>query len=263
MKRSLVEKILNDVALDPRIKDGIFSIEENTHMDVLREYLVTKGIDESSALEYTNSVLEGKYPERQAYNQKGILVTFPTPEYKNRAIERGTHFEKDPTKGKPNIFGGGGQQAPQPGAPAPTPAPETPTPQQGEPPAEPAQGQPKTNLPLSQAGGAEPPQSDTPDKSQPETPPATIAAPQQVQTPQQPVIEPEEPSPPPPPPSPAEKEANKDAIKKMLKGDDYMLEEAVNLLMEASEIKPYVKDGRDFTLSIKAKRLITEMLKRL
>jgi hypothetical protein len=225
MKSSIIEKILNDVSLDARIQDGIFSLEENSHMDVLREYLVKKGIDEEAVREYTNLVLDGKYPERQAYNQNGILVTFPTPEYKQRAIQRGTHFEKDPTKGKPNLFPG--QAAPDGGEQAPQSSPQQPA-QAG--------AQPKTNLPLSQAGGAPIPQPDTPDKSQPEAPPATVAAPQQAATPQAPpMVEPSEPTPPPPPPSPEEKEANKAAIKKMLKGDDYMLEQVVHFLMVANE----------------------------
>jgi hypothetical protein len=50
-----------------------------------------------------NNVLEGKYPERQAYNAKGILVTFPNPEYKTAALARGTHFEVDPKKAQSNI----------------------------------------------------------------------------------------------------------------------------------------------------------------
>lgn len=241
MKRSIIEKILNDVALDPRITDGIFSLEENSHMDVLREYLINKGIEKEIVREYTNLVLDGKYPERQAFNQNGILVTFPSPEYKARAIKRGTHFEKDPTKGKPNIFGGGeqgSQQAPQ--SPASAPAVK----KGGE-----NAPQPKTNLPLSQAGDAGAPQPETP---QPESPaPATVAAPQQVQTPQEPVVNPEEPAPPPPPATPEEKEANKSAIKKMLKGDDYMLEENGIKSSDSLEIrngKLYV-NGRLFVVT--------------
>jgi hypothetical protein len=53
---------------------------------------------ESSNIPYI--VTEGKYPERQAYNADGLLVTFPTPEYKQRAIARGTHFEKNPKAGQ-------------------------------------------------------------------------------------------------------------------------------------------------------------------
>jgi hypothetical protein len=71
----------------------------------MREYLISKGIPEAAAVDFTNRVVEGgKHPERQAYNKNGILVTFPTPQHKQNAIRRGTHFEKDPTKGHPNLF---------------------------------------------------------------------------------------------------------------------------------------------------------------
>ena len=53
-----------------------------------------------------NKMLEGRYPDRQAYNANGILVTFPTPEYKQKAIERGSHFEQNPKKGQANVFSG-------------------------------------------------------------------------------------------------------------------------------------------------------------
>ena len=79
MNNKLLEKIINDVSLDERVSDGMFNIEEDTHMEALREYLSKKGIDEEAIRSFSNRVLEGKYPERQAYNAKGILVTFPTP----------------------------------------------------------------------------------------------------------------------------------------------------------------------------------------
>lgn len=261
----LIEKVLNEVSLDPRVKDGIFSIEDNTHMDVLREFFMAKGIDEEAVREYTNSVLEGKYPERQAYNQKGILVTFPTPEYKAKAIERGTHFEKDPTIGQSNLFGG--QPQPPPTAPgaAPAPAGQQQAPQPPAAQAAPAAA-PATNLPLSQAGGTEAPPAATPQgagQPAPAPEPATTAAPISVpaSTPEEPEVEPEEPVAP-PPKSDAEKAVDKRTIKTMLKGDDYMLEEVYNILMEALELRPYTKDGRDFTLSVKAKRLMEYIKKK-
>jgi len=249
MNRRILDKILNEVSLDNRVKDGVFNIEENDHMDALREYLSNRGVDEESIREFSNRVLEGKYPERQAYNAKGILVTFPTPEYKADAIKAGTHFEENPVKSKSNLF-----QEPS----APAKAPSAPPPQEDAPDTKP-KSEPKTSLPVSQAS---PPASD-------DTPSApvqaqTTAAPQQA--PEGPESsEPVEPTELPPPPikSPEEKEANKNAIKTMLKGDDYMLEETINILMEASELRPYVKDGRDFTLSIKAKRLVERITKKL
>lgn len=249
MNRRILDKILNEVSLDPRVKDGAFNIEENDHMDALREYLGSRGLDEESIREFTNRVLEGKYPERQAYNAKGILVTFPTPEYKADAIKAGTHFEKDPTKGMSNLFQDPGKPAPKPTAPPPA---------EDKPDTKPT-SEPKTNLPVSQAS---PPASDD-----------TPAAPVQAQTtaaPQQVPIEPQSPEeveptelPPPEPKSPAEKEADKNAIKTILKGDDYMLEEAINILLEATELRPYCKDGRDFCLSIKAKKLVEYIKKKL
>lgn len=215
----LLDKILNEISLDSRIPNGVFDIAENNHMDVLREYLTSKGIEEEAVREFCNRVVEGKYPERQAYNAKGILVTFPTPEYKQRAIQRGTHFEKDPTKRPPNVFGGA--EAPQ----------------QAAAPAGDAQQQPptgKTSLPLSQAQPAEP----TPDQPQPDAQaqaPTTTAAPAASAVPSEPAPEPTE-LPPSPSKSPAEKDAEKAAIKKMLKGDDVMLERVVNYVLEHRDI---------------------------
>lgn len=101
----IIRSLLNNISLDERIEDGIFNVENNDHIGIMREYLVKKGISESDAMDFTNRVVEaGKYPERQAYNKNGILVTFPTPQHKQKAIRRRTHFEKDPTKGKPNLF---------------------------------------------------------------------------------------------------------------------------------------------------------------
>jgi len=219
MNKRILDKILNEVSLDNRVKDGVFNIEENDHMDALREYLSNRGLDEESIREFSNRVLEGKYPERQAYNAKGILVTFPTPEYKANAIKAGTHFEKDPTKGASNLFQ-------EPVIKNPTPPPEDK--EKPDSPPKDKSSEPKTNLPVSQA--APPASDDTP--SEP-VQAQTTAAPQQ--TPMAPGAPPEavEPTELPPAPikSPAEREANKNAIKTMLKGDDYMLEEVVQWLI--------------------------------
>lgn len=93
---NILDRVFAEVCLDERITDGIFRMEEATHMDALRDYFVRKGIQPESAIAVTNRMVEGKYPERQAYNKDGILVTFPTPQHKARAIARGTHFEKNP-----------------------------------------------------------------------------------------------------------------------------------------------------------------------
>lgn len=216
MNKKLLEKILSEVTMDSRVSNGMFNIEEDTHMEALRDYLTKKGIDEEAIRQFSNKVLEGKYPERQAYNSKGILVTFPTPEYKAAAIKRGTHFEEDPTRKMSNIFS----------EPSTTPKAEK------KPVAEPekAPAEPKTNLPVSQASTPT-----TGDDGETEEPvqAKTTAAPQQTPTStpaEQPIEEPEK-LPPPPPKSPAEKEADKNAIKTMLKGDDYMLDEVVQYIM--------------------------------
>lgn len=98
---NLVDRVFSEVCLDERITDGIFRMEEEQHMNALRDYFVRKGIAPEAAIHVTNRMVEGKYPERQAYNRDGILVTFPTPQHKHRALARGTHFEKNPHPQKP------------------------------------------------------------------------------------------------------------------------------------------------------------------
>jgi hypothetical protein len=98
-----VSALLSELCLDRRVDDGIFDIFNNDHMEILREKFSEMGIPKGEVVEYANKVIEGKYPERQAYNSKGILVTFPNPEYKQRALKRRTHFEEDPTKGQSNL----------------------------------------------------------------------------------------------------------------------------------------------------------------
>jgi hypothetical protein len=206
MKNSIFEKVLNQVSIDPRINDGTFRIDEDAHMDILREYFIKKGIDKSLVIEFCNKVVEGKYPERQAYNAKGILVTFPTPEYKTQAIKRGTHFEEDPTKRPSNVFAD--QPASKDPKPATAPQPKTDT---------------KTSLPKSQAVSPDS-QPEGPASSVTANPPTTTAAPQQSPEPPTEFSEPTE-LPKPIEKSPSEKEADKNLIKTMLKGDDYMLEQ--------------------------------------
>lgn len=109
-----VDKILLDVCLDDRIPDAIFDMGNSTHMQVLFENLVDNGVNINDARMVHNKMVEGKYPERQAYNRDGLLVTFPTPAHKQKAIQRGTHFEEDPTKKDSNVFGANGPQQGQP-----------------------------------------------------------------------------------------------------------------------------------------------------
>lgn len=220
MNTKLIDKILNEVSLDERVSDGMFNIEESLHMEALRDYLSKKGMDEDAVKTFSNRVLEGKYPERQAYNAKGILVTFPTPEYKAEAIKRGTHFEKDPTKGQSNLFG-------DPASKTPNAVPVAGDAEKKSPAVD--KSEPKTNLPVSQASSTP---TDTNDTQPAAAQPQTTAAPQQtpVSTPAaEPVKEPTD-LPLPPAKSTAEKEADKNAIKTMLKGDDYMLDEVMEFI---------------------------------
>ena len=124
---NILSELIEQICLDSRIKDGIFSLDNNDHLNILQEYLQTElNINEQQAQELRNAVLEGKYPDRQAYNANGLLVTFPTPEYKQRAISRGTHFEENPKKAAgANVF------EPQPEQPAQQPS--SPEPQQTPP----------------------------------------------------------------------------------------------------------------------------------
>ena len=98
-----VTELVNEICLDSRVESGMFDMFNDQHMSVLREKLTEMGLPENEVVEIANAVIEGKYPERQAYNANGILVTFPNADYKQRAIRRGTHFEEDPTKGQSNL----------------------------------------------------------------------------------------------------------------------------------------------------------------
>jgi len=95
---------LEQASTDISIENGIFDISKQEHIEVLREYLLNSNVDSSVVNQYLNKMLEGKFPERQAYNSNGILVTFPTAEYKQKAIARGTHFEENPKRGQANVF---------------------------------------------------------------------------------------------------------------------------------------------------------------
>lgn len=239
---NIIDRILAEVCLDERIEDGIFDMSNNTHMDVLRENLTDNyGVSLNDAKTVHNKMVEGKYPERQAYNKDGLLVTFPTPQHKQRAIQRGTHFEKDPTAGPQNVFGGGGGQQPVPGQAAapnvfggqgqsdqkPT-APQTPPPAE-KPAAPPQAGAQSSQLPASDVPVAKPaapaqsassslPASDTPQPTQQSDtqqldvePPPSISVASQA------------PAPPPSfdtPKSPQTRAAEAEAVKQIMHGDD-------------------------------------------
>jgi hypothetical protein len=105
--KHIYNKVLDSVSVDPRLETGIFDIHNNDHLSIFREYLVKEGISIEDSISLSNRLAEaGKFPERQAYNKDGLLVTFPSPEHKQRAIARGTHWEKNPKNAQVNIFGG-------------------------------------------------------------------------------------------------------------------------------------------------------------
>jgi len=106
MNNKEISKFINDVlmesALDNRVEDGIVDLTNESHIDVVYEVLQRKGLKESGVDELLETILtqEGKYPDRQAFNKDGWLVTFPSKEYRDAAIKRGTHAISDPTHGK-------------------------------------------------------------------------------------------------------------------------------------------------------------------
>ena len=102
--KKLIFEALDKSSKDISIEDGVFDISKQEHIEILRGNLLEVGMSVETVTDYLNKVVEGKFPERQAYNKNGILVTFPTPEYKQKAIAKGTHFDKNPTKGDPNVF---------------------------------------------------------------------------------------------------------------------------------------------------------------
>jgi hypothetical protein len=104
--KELYFKALDETVLDSRLETGIFDVLDDLHLTVFREYLLKEGVSVEDATLASNKLAEaGKHPERQAYNVDGLLVTFPSPEHKQRAIARGSHFEINPKKAQVNIFG--------------------------------------------------------------------------------------------------------------------------------------------------------------
>ncbi len=94
--KAYINHLIVEACANPKVKDGIPNLENNDFVISLLEAMETSGVSRVDAINELNAMLEGRFPERQAYNKDGILVTFPTPEHKGRAIQRGTHFEKNP-----------------------------------------------------------------------------------------------------------------------------------------------------------------------
>jgi len=96
-----ISGIITEAALDSRIQDGMVNLKNIEHIQVVAEAMYDACEDESIVNEFVDGFVdEGKYPDRQAYNKDGWLVTFPSAEYKQRAIKKGTHYGSDPTHGK-------------------------------------------------------------------------------------------------------------------------------------------------------------------
>ena len=96
-----ISGIITEAALDGRIQDGMVNLKNIEHIQVVAEAMYDACEDESLVNEFVEGFVdEGKYPDRQAYNKDGWLVTFPSAEYKQRAIKKGTHYGSDPTHGR-------------------------------------------------------------------------------------------------------------------------------------------------------------------
>ena len=99
--QKIIENIITESALDSRIPDGIVNLWNSEHIAVIAERMHDSGINGEVINEFVETFMEeGKYPDRQAYNKDGWLVTFPSKEYRNAAIKKGTHAMSDPTHGK-------------------------------------------------------------------------------------------------------------------------------------------------------------------
>jgi hypothetical protein len=93
--------IITEASLDSRIPNGVVNLENTEHIQVVAEAMYDVCEDENIVNEFVESFVgEGKHPDRQAYNKDGWLVTFPSAQYKQAAIKKGTHYPSDPTHGK-------------------------------------------------------------------------------------------------------------------------------------------------------------------
>lgn len=96
-----IERVISEAALDNRVKDGIIDLHNLEHIQVVAETIYDSCEDENMVNEFVEEFMEeGKYPDRQAFNKEGWLVTFPSKEYRDNAIKKGTHSISDPTHGK-------------------------------------------------------------------------------------------------------------------------------------------------------------------
>lgn len=99
--KNFINDIILEASLDARISDGVVNLKNHDHIKVLAEIMYDKCEDETFVNEFVSVFInEGKYPDRQAFNKEGWLVTFPSKEYRDAAIKKGTHSIADPTHGK-------------------------------------------------------------------------------------------------------------------------------------------------------------------
>lgn len=99
--QDIISSIISEAALDSRVSEGIVDLNNIDHIQVIAEIVYDICEDETLVNELVQTFVdEGKYPERQAYNKDGWLVTFPSKEYRDAAIKKRTHFTSDPTHGK-------------------------------------------------------------------------------------------------------------------------------------------------------------------
>jgi hypothetical protein len=206
----ITDKILRDVCLDERISDGIFRMEETSHMDALRDYFVKRGITKEAAIAVTNRMVEGKYPDRQAWRvEDGILVTWPSPQHKQKAMREnpGKYTDEDPRPRK---------ERPEAERPAPKEPPtekdkEEPLPKSDE--KEPEGGSEPTIFQGDKQLAVEPPRGAEKPEDAPEIPPAAPAQPQIPRTPQRVAAE-------------------KEVAKQIFRTDDTVLSNVANPLSE-------------------------------
>lgn len=93
------DAILN-VSINPLVESGMFDPNNDEHIFLLMENLEGR-LEEEIITEAIQALrLEGKHPDRQAYNKEGWLVTFPSKQYRDSALKKGTHSLADPTHGK-------------------------------------------------------------------------------------------------------------------------------------------------------------------
>lgn len=97
-----IENLILECECDNRIESGIFDLYNTDHLIVMAEHIQARGLNEDMVDEMIEAMAvdEGKHPERQAFNKEGWLVTFPSKEYRDAAIKKGTHSISDPTHGK-------------------------------------------------------------------------------------------------------------------------------------------------------------------